>query len=127
MFHMAINVSTSLSSSSFWEPSSYIYALVSSPIRQATIGSSITSLSRSISSLAKGGIGSREVSWNRSVSTMCFARTSLSWSGYYHMAFILILIILTCSSSFSNATIFRKSFKALANVIPKIKVARRLC
>ena len=56
---------------------------------------------------------------------MCFAHTSSSWSGHSHKALILILINTTCSSSFSNATVFLKSFNAQADVVPVKKECRR--
>ena len=128
MFHIAINVSTSFSSSSFREPSSHICALVSFPDRRATAGSSVTSSTRSMSSpcsLGNGGIYSREAAWNRFVSAMSFVPISSPQSRHPHKAFILILIKVTCSSSFSNAIVFQKSFEAHANVVPTIKVTRR--
>ena len=128
-FYIANKVSTSFSSSSPWELSSHIVAVVSTPDRLAIVGSSRKSSSRSISSsgsLANGGIGSWDACWNRSVSAMCLAPTSSSWSGYYHKALIHMLMKLTCSSSFSSATILWKRFKAHDDVVPIMKIKRWL-
>ena len=82
--YIAIKSSTSLSSSSIIESNSDVEKLPSHDSR-ATVKSSISSSSSSISSPgspANGGIGSHEAGWNFSVSTMCFAPTSSSWSGH---------------------------------------------
>ena len=120
VYHIAIKSSTSLSSSSIIEVNSEVCVLPSCDSR-ATVKSSISSSLSSINSPgspANGGIGSHKAGWNFSVSAMCFAPTSSSWSGHSHKALILILINTTCSSSFSNATVFRKSFNAQADVVP---------
>ena len=128
-FYLAIKVSTSFSSSFPWEHSSHIVVVVSTPDKLAIVESSQRSSSRSISSpgsSANGGIDSWEACWNRSVSAMCLAPTSSSWSGYYHKALIHMLMKLTCSSSFSSATILWKRFKAHDDVVPIMKIKRWL-
>ena len=76
-----------------------VHRYVSSRVRLATVGTSISSSSRSISSLdsqAKGGIGSPEAGQNRSVFVMCLTTattlittTTTSSTPILHLQFVI--------------------------------------